>query len=55
MSNDGTSQHHESFMSDAARLLAHFQLPELVQPRQRTLDDPSRFTQPAPVCSAALG
>lgn len=30
--DDGTSQQHESFMRDLTRLLAHPQLPELVQP-----------------------
>jgi hypothetical protein len=32
MRDDGTSQEHERFMRSAARLLAHPQLPELVQP-----------------------
>jgi hypothetical protein len=32
MRDDGTSQQHERFMGGAARLLAHPQLPELVQP-----------------------
>ena len=32
MRDDSTSQQHERFMRDAARLLAHPQLPELMEP-----------------------
>ena len=32
MRDGGTSQQHESFVGGAARLLAHLQLPELMQP-----------------------
>jgi hypothetical protein len=32
MRDDGTSQQHKSFVGGAARLLAHPQLPELMQP-----------------------
>ena len=45
-----TSEPEEGLVNIGASFIAHTQSPEVVQPRQGTLDHPARFTKAAAVC-----
>lgn len=45
----------ESFVNEIQSFVAHFQSPELMQPCDRSLDNPARLTEAAAVGGASLG